>query len=908
MTLQEFLDRIPGRKQQHGDEWQVCCPVHNDSNPSACVRLGDTGKILFHCHGCGASMAEVCDKLGIDIRDVMGQKKESPNGSKSWGRYVCSYRYTDKDGKLVFVKDRYVKPDGSKTFVQKVPADAGSPRPYEYGLKKLEKRGQKRPLYELPALLHAIRSGRVVFFCEGEKDVLTMKAEGLVATTATEGAGGAWQDYYADYFLGAKCVVIIPDNDKPPADTASKGWQGQDYAALKRDKLTAAGVTCRVLELPALVNGKRVKDCTDFFDAGGTADELKRLAAAVVESATDTWVHPRERPDAPVIPDAPEGRKKTSRKPSESRLQKSWKDESLPPDKRAEAFLDWLSWSIANKDYTIAWAVEKIEGFSGKTVSREVRNDLLCKIVVRWLNSVGKLYYHKEHRDFRTGMFFLTEDKSLCNVDSDWFKSWVSRHLGINREESRFKRVWSAIQDEVLQGEHAVGVLPECYFARRGNVFQTAGDKTPCAIYISNGVGSMARITASGIELVDNGTDGVLFPSDKTLDPWRLTSTPKDPFEECAIWREMEVADPRDRLVFKLWALGLALNNDAKPPLCVTGGAGSGKTTAVRGLFRLYGITQRNLTVDTSEKGAQSFWVSLNAGGLLLLDNMDTSVRWFSNAAESASTGADFEAKRLYTDSELVRLKPRAWLAVTSLRPTFASSAALADRMLFVSLLRRPDKATKESEIYSEVSAIRNDGLTFVCNVIQRVLADTWNGDSPNRRHPDFGKASIRIGRALGAEQETLRALRAAESDKYIFNLRNDAFGEVFMRIMTQKTEFTSGAFFEAMKRCLGEDYIRNARWSTVKVGKAIERLWESLRFCYKIERKYVHGVANYTVNPTEFILAEAHQLESEEQSDSTSTDAPAPLFDGLNVGANSATTYNYDTQGGSYDDVPEYF
>jgi hypothetical protein len=411
----------------------------------------------------------------------------------------------------------------------------------------------------------------------------------------------------------------------------------------------------------------------------------------------------------------------------------------------------------------------------------------------------------------------------------------------------------------------------------------------------------MAKITPKGVEMVDNGTDGVLFPADKTLDPWELTSTPRDPFINCAIWKEMEVADPRDRVVFKLWALGLPLNNEAKPPLCVTGGAGSGKTTAVRGLFRLYGITQRNLTVDTSEKGAQSFWVSLNAGGLLLLDNMDTSVKWFANAAESASTGADFEAKRLYTDSELVRLKPRAWLAVTSLRPAFASSAALADRMLFVSLLRRPDKATKESEIYSEVSAIRNDGMTFVATTIRKVLADTWNGDSPNRRHPDFGKSAIRIGRVLGIEEEAVKALKAVESDKYLFNLKNDPFGEIWMRLIIRPGEFDSAALFAKMREQMGEEYIRNSKWNPVKVGKAIDRLWESLRFCYKIDRRFVRGRAIYSVAPQEFVLREAHQLEVE----AADTSAPSTINE---INVNSSSYNDLTVEQGEFEDGIEYF
>lgn len=906
MNLEQFVERFQGPKHRHGSEWQVCCPVHKDSNPSASVRESDSGKILFHCHGCNATMADVCERLGIDIIETMGQEaiEKKKERDRSWGTFVCAYKYTDETGKIVFIKDRYVK-DGKKTFIQKCPPDVGSTKKWEWGLSKLVERGQRRPVYMLPELLHGIRAGREVWFVEGEKDALSLKAEGLVATTTSEGANGGWQEHYSEYFEGAKCVIIVPDNDKPPADTATPGWQGQDYAVLKREKLTAAGIKCRVVEVPELVNGKRCKDVTDYFEAGGTVDELQALAQAAMDASEDPWKHPRDRPDAPVIPEAPEGAKAAAktRPKSEATMRKNWKDENLPADTRCTVFGDWLIYQISKKKQSIAWAVEAATRYDGKGITRDHRNAILCRVIIFWLNDVGKLYYHKEHRDFRTGMFFLKSDKSLCNVDSDWFKSWVSRRCGINREEARFKRVWSAIQDEVLQGEQATGVLPESYFARRGSVFPAPGERKACAIYISNGVGQMAKVTAKGVEMVDNGTDGVLFPADKTLDPWELTTTPRDPFSECAIWKEMEVANPRDRLIFRLWAHCLPLNNDAKPPLCVTGGAGSGKTTAVRGLFRLYGITQRNLTVDSSEKGAQSFWVSMNAGGLLLLDNMDTSVRWFCNAAESASTGAAFEAKRLYTDSELVRLLPRAWLAVTSLNPSFASSAALADRTIFISLLRRANKDTKESEIYSEVSQIRNDGLTFVAQTIQKVLADDWNGNSPNRRHPDFGKAAVRIGRALGVEDEAVKALHAVEADKYLFNLKNDVFGELFMRLVTHQGDFDAAAFFEKIKSTMGEEYVRNSKWNPMRVGKAIDRLWESLRFAYQIDKKFVRGKAIYSVNPQEFILREAHQFEADASEGVSGTSSPSTTEASGATSLTSTDATSYDGEGADLTD-----
>ena len=46
----------------------------------------------------------------------------------------------------------------------------------------------------------------------------------------------------------------------------------------------------------------------------------------------------------------------------------------------------------------------------------------------------------------------------------------------------------------------------------------------------------MVRISCSDVELVDNGTDNILFAAGYTLDQWSLTE-PLNPFEECRTFR-----------------------------------------------------------------------------------------------------------------------------------------------------------------------------------------------------------------------------------------------------------------------------------------------------------------------------------------------------------------------------------
>jgi putative DNA primase/helicase len=96
-----------------------------------------------------------------------------------------------------------------------------------------------------------------------------------VAATCNAGGAGKWRSEHARYLHGAD-VVVIPDND--PA--------GREHGELVAKSLVGTAARTRVLELPGL---PEKGDASDWFDCGGTAEQLWRLA----ERAPD-W---RECPD-----------------------------------------------------------------------------------------------------------------------------------------------------------------------------------------------------------------------------------------------------------------------------------------------------------------------------------------------------------------------------------------------------------------------------------------------------------------------------------------------------------------------------------------------------------------------------------------------------------------------------------
>ena len=479
-------------------------------------------------------------------------------------------------------------------------------------------------------------------------------------------------------------------------------------------------------------------------------------------------------------------------------------------------------------------------------LSPSQRNDRVATLVVEALTNRGAFYFHAQHLDFATAMFFDAETKRLLRVQADSFLAWLSHWTGINRGAHVFKYVQAAVETAALSGDKTTGIIPENYFASR-----------PGAFYVSNGDGQAVKITPRNVELVDNGTDAVLFGAGCTLPPWKLCE-PVDPFTVCRLFAGANYTDPHGIMLLKLWLLSLPTSPMCKPPLVTAGAIRSGKTRIVRGIAELYGLPQRVEEPSDSEKSATDFWINLDAGGLFVLDNADTRLAWLADSVASASTGAGKFPRKLYTNRDTIELRPRAWLALTTANPTFAADAGIADRLLVIRMSQREGE-TSDAALSAEITARRNAVLSWIVHTLAAALADTSPTPGElNRRHPDFAAFAVRLGRALNCEAEAVTALRAAETDKSRFCLENDAVGAALLAMLADGKTFTGTA--AELLDVLAEydtDFAAdttgargNRLWSAKRLGKRLAALWQYVtEIADTRQEKDTHGhAATFTI------------------------------------------------------------
>jgi putative DNA primase/helicase len=287
-----YAARVPNLQQRRAAEWRGACPIHHGKDDNFAVEAATGDAYCFSACNDGWDMIGLEMALnGTDFKTARAEvfrlvgriepnyprngtrtngnsagtapsKPTKPTGMASGWREVARHPYPDRDGNLLFEVIRYVKPSGEKVFRQC--------RPDGHGGVIWNLEGIERVPYRLPKLLKA----ETVYLPEGEKDVHTLEAWGLVASCNPGGAGSSGlYARWTEYFRG-RHIVILPDNDGP----------GRKHAAAVAEALLNVAASVRIVEL---ANLPAKGDVTNWREAGGTLEQFRELteAAMVMDAA-----------------------------------------------------------------------------------------------------------------------------------------------------------------------------------------------------------------------------------------------------------------------------------------------------------------------------------------------------------------------------------------------------------------------------------------------------------------------------------------------------------------------------------------------------------------------------------------------------------------------------------------------
>jgi 5S rRNA maturation endonuclease (ribonuclease M5) len=186
-------------------------------------------------------------------REAMAASKGNSGGGGAW-KVVREHIYRDERGESYLKVRKCLDDDGRKQYPQ-FHLENGQ-------WVKGKPKGSKIP-YHLPELV-ATPLNATIFFCEGEKDSDALAKLNFISTTASEGAGAAWDPALTKWFKD-RPVVILPDADKP----------GRKHAEKVAKALNNIATSVKIVDLfPDRTDGS---DVSDFLADDRAGSRLAKL-------------------------------------------------------------------------------------------------------------------------------------------------------------------------------------------------------------------------------------------------------------------------------------------------------------------------------------------------------------------------------------------------------------------------------------------------------------------------------------------------------------------------------------------------------------------------------------------------------------------------------------------------------
>jgi hypothetical protein len=362
-------------------------------------------------------------------------------------------------------------------------------------------------------------------------------------------------------------------------------------------------------------------------------------------------------------------------------------------------------------------------------------------IIIRDMNERGRFYNDKNG----FAWFFDQETSKLIKIEKDNSDMVVViNRYGINYGSKLFQPIIGALYTHALAEGQNVEIQHFSYFNKGSDA------DTSLVLYIYNG-GSVFRITNSSISVVPNGADGVLFKHDKSFVPVHITADKITNFVHregakmsrfrALITSTIQIdesiceAPESVRLMFEAWVVGSFFGNmmESRPILAVLGEPGSGKTYTMRKILKL--INGNSSAIITITNDNKDFDATLDSTApIIVVDNIDgKQPKWFADRIASVVTGGVISVRKLYTNSDLVMIKPSAWIAVTAYKPHVLSRQDIADRLLIIPLERYKGDVTDEQFDNMLIEKARENTWCEILLMAMNVLREMYDNDGNPR-------------------------------------------------------------------------------------------------------------------------------------------------------------------------------
>lgn len=463
-------------------------------------------------------------------------------------------------------------------------------------------------------------------------------------------------------------------------------------------------------------------------------------------------------------------------------------------------------------------------------------------VIRNWLANKGRFF----RTDSGVVYFFDIKNKSLLPINDSRdnstqdFKNLVNGEPELNPTLPAFEYLFQDILKDASD-------LPE---TRVNKVMYF--DEKRMALYFYGNNGATLKITASKMELVDNGSDEILFV--KSGDPINLfkiinakqTDALQKYYLDRVNFRSTEnITVKEQKLLLEVYLHSLFFESiqPTKPIVVFQGETGSGKTDALKAMGKiLIGDSFHESSIQKEERDFQS---AIYNNYYYQLDNMDANKpNWFEDAIATMSTGGSMIVRTLYknpTDEPTV-IHPHCFVSISTMNAKFTRQD-VANRTLVFEL----EKLTNyENSFLPIIGRHREEilGNVFLnCQKIIKALEDNQDIIIDSKlRLADFAAFLVKTSDVFNIPN-TDQLINKINKSQNVFSLQNDPLLDYIMF-------------------ALGQDFYRSklTNIATKELFKIVKEISEGTfgsKFVYGSPRSFGIHFKNKLANMKEFLQVE---------------------------------------------------
>jgi hypothetical protein len=476
------------------------------------------------------------------------------------------------------------------------------------------------------------------------------------------------------------------------------------------------------------------------------------------------------------------------------------------------------------------------------------------------LTQIGQLYRTE------TGMalFFRTRDRRLYEISDradSAFGQLVTHLADLSVTNTIVKRSLDRVRARVSQEAPTVQVHGLAY---------SSADADVVAINDFGG-GMWYRQRGGRWTWQPNGHEGILFwTPPEFVDPWCPEFTGDE--EACFQWFLEQAHFAEDILTVQDQRLLLRalLVTPFFPSHCrvrpIQAHLGlsqqrqhdTGKTMAGKLLGALF--VGRNFqptpAITTGERGEEAVQLALMHQPFVLLDNVDTDIRWLNDFLCTYATGARPTKRKLYSDATQVHIEYRGRLCITSRKPKF-NRADTASRV--IPLRFRPiaaDERKTERDLLGPVLAQRGliwAGLLTAIARVQDALPHL-QPPAPSSRLADFEELGWRIAAVFGQEAQWESAMVRLQAAQAGFALEDEPLVPVLRALLAQgdvPDQPTSQLFTRCQQEAIQQGRLVGFPMDAAAFTKRLHELREALesQLDVRISTRTLHGYTHVRID-----------------------------------------------------------